>query len=354
MGIKNLDFVNGQASACDDECLDSNTNETNNFITSSNQTPLLADPDQTGKAVANYVHASNFYDVTGTVDAIVLTPTTSFEGVTEYQDGALYRFRATGTNTVNNPTCDINSLGVKNILAEDGVSNISIGDIKSDKDSVLRYDGTNLLLFPTGFIGLTDTPSSYSGEAGKVPVVNSGDDALEFKNAGTYELISSTTASNVASVSFTDLSSTYAKYVVEVMDYIPQTDNTDLRIRTSSNNGSSYDSGATDYAWGQQFIAFGGVGGVGSSTGDTHIRAIGAVGNDTNEKVNMTLELTSHDTTKYTDILYRLNGTISAGTMFTITGGGWRASAAIVDAIQITAESGNINGIFKLYGIKAS
>lgn len=34
----------------------------------------------------------------------------------------------------------------------------------------------------TTFAGLTDTPSSYIGQAGKVPVVNSGETALEFQN----------------------------------------------------------------------------------------------------------------------------------------------------------------------------
>jgi len=36
----------------------------------------------------------------------------------------------------------------------------------------------------TTFLGLTDTPSTYSGQAGKVATVNSGETALEFSSAG--------------------------------------------------------------------------------------------------------------------------------------------------------------------------
>ena len=49
----------------------------------------------------------------------------------------------------------------------------------------LRADGS--WSEPTGvdeFTGLTDTPSNYSGQAGKVATVNSGESALEFADAG--------------------------------------------------------------------------------------------------------------------------------------------------------------------------
>lgn len=41
----------------------------------------------------------------------------------------------------------------------------------------------------TTFLGLTDTPSSYSGEAGKTLVVNGGETALEFSAAGSGDMV---------------------------------------------------------------------------------------------------------------------------------------------------------------------
>jgi hypothetical protein len=54
--------------------------------------------------------------------------------------------------------------------------------------NVLYFDGTKwvaqTLTIPTTFIALTDTPSAYTGNAGNVPTVNSGETALEFKPRG--------------------------------------------------------------------------------------------------------------------------------------------------------------------------
>lgn len=38
------------------------------------------------------------------------------------------------------------------------------------------------------FLGLTDTPASYAGQAGKVTTVNAGEDALEFTTAGAGDM----------------------------------------------------------------------------------------------------------------------------------------------------------------------
>jgi pectate lyase len=52
------------------------------------------------------------------------------------------------------------------------------------------------------FTGLTDTPSSYTGEAGKVPVVNVGEDALEFQAISITNVV--TTVNDDYSIEATD------------------------------------------------------------------------------------------------------------------------------------------------------
>jgi hypothetical protein len=52
--------------------------------------------------------------------------------------------------------------------------------------SIFHYDGTNffdlsdLAIAATNFLGLTDTPSAFTNESGKIPRVNSAENALEF------------------------------------------------------------------------------------------------------------------------------------------------------------------------------
>lgn len=50
-------------------------------------------------------------------------------------------------------------------------------------DATEGWRGTNISGLVKTFLDLTDTPASYSGEAGKTVVVNSGETALEFVNA---------------------------------------------------------------------------------------------------------------------------------------------------------------------------
>jgi hypothetical protein len=73
--------------------------------------------------------------------------------------------------------------------AGDTVLTIEEVDIAGDLiDPVLALDQKTLLTVAGGgvdtFIGLTDTPSSYTGQAGNVPTVNTGETALEFLPRG--------------------------------------------------------------------------------------------------------------------------------------------------------------------------
>jgi hypothetical protein len=70
-------------------------------------------------------------------------------------------------------------------------------------------------------------------------------------SSGALVFISSVTASNSATVSFTSLSSTYDVYMVELVNLV--TVNAELQMRMSTNNGSSYDT--TNY----RFSSIGGV-----------------------------------------------------------------------------------------------
>jgi len=78
------------------------------------------DLDQLGKAIVNYVAQGSFYSVGGTANALELSPVGTNQGPTAYRDHMQVRFSpAAGTNT-GAVTIDVNGLGVKDLLDQNG------------------------------------------------------------------------------------------------------------------------------------------------------------------------------------------------------------------------------------------
>lgn len=184
-----------------------------------------------------------------------------------------------------------------------------------------------------------------------------GDELTNVEVGETYELISSATASSSASIEFTGLSSDYFSYMVILSDVVPGTDTADFIMRTSANNGSSYDAGASDYAYCRFTIQLSAAASAPTGTGDDADSSIllkNAVGTGSNEATSGQITIYNPSAATYTRILGDLNTTDSTPTNLQSRNGALRLSAAAVDAIQFLMSSGNIaSGTFKLYGIKA-
>lgn len=170
------------------------------------------------------------------------------------------------------------------------------------------------------------------------------------------ELIESQTASGAASVDFTDLSSDYAAYLIVYCNTTTGTDNVDVILRTSSDNGSTFDNGAAEYTYLVReatmatTVVF-------TNTGDdahTNIVLYRAAGNATNEDGSGFVWLFNPSATTFTSVDFTSSHENQAGTMVYSKGAGTRLEAAAVDAIQILASSGTISGVFKLYGVNSS
>lgn len=169
---------------------------------------------------------------------------------------------------------------------------------------------------------------------------------------GALILLSAQTASTSAAIDFTSLiTSTYDDYVIIFDGVIPVTGGASLYFRTSSNNGSSYDAGANNYAWGQS-------GTLGSGAGATEIDLGigGAPSNNAAVGIAGTLRIYNlNSTTVYKraawDISYGSN--TGSGNFVSYAGAGARISTAAVNAVRFLMQSGNIStGTFKLYGVK--
>lgn len=161
-------------------------------------------------------------------------------------------------------------------------------------------------------------------------------------------------ASSSATIEFTGLTggTSYVGYCIQFANVAPATDSAQLIIRTSTDNGSTYDSGASDYAWaGLQVNTAGTVSGT-ADTADNEIEIGSQHGNAANEDCSGLVYLFNPGQSKYL--------TVHSHMMFTNTNGGniyrqiygKRLSAADVNAIQFRFSSGNIaSGTFDLYGL---
>lgn len=197
------------------------------------------------------------------------------------------------------------------------------------------------------------TDCTITNGAGSVTV------AFAAPTGGNFTLISSATASSSATISFTGLSSTYDSYVVMISKLAPATDSVILYMRTSTNNGSSYDSGASDYAWNSSGCSINNTWDPEGSTGDSKISLVGdqaseELGNAAGETCAGCVWIYKPSATEYCkikfDFCYHDITTNIAG----VYGGGVRLTAADVDAIQFYMSSGNIStGDFRLYGLTA-
>lgn len=178
---------------------------------------------------------------------------------------------------------------------------------------------------------------------------------------GSLVLLATATASASATIDF-DAGldwTTYDKYIFEVIAAIPATDDSELWLRTSTDNGTSYDSGASNYHYGWVQTASNSTTLiVGTSIGDTAIKigqtAAGAgFGNAAGESLNGIIilhkpsDMGLNSQLKYTLNMIRANSSIGH-----IDGAGSRKSAADVDGFRFLMSTGNItSGTFKMYGV---
>ena len=219
---------------------------------------------------------------------------------------------------------------------------------------------------------LSDDGEIYMGSSGNPPqkgfitgdsnigIVNGANSITVNNNAavGRLKKIASATASDSASITFTDLSSSYFLYILRFNDLLPATDATTLLFRTSSNNGVSYDAGASDYAWSYNLISETGSESGSLDTSDSSITLIGVAGSSdemgsgTNERASGTVWIYNPMAVKYTLMNSECQYFNEAGQNIQAYCGGNRISAGSVNAVQLLMDVGNIaSATCTLYGV---
>jgi len=248
-----------------------------------------------------------------------------------------------------------------------GTATLTVGIILGGNSSaagslVLKEDSDNgtdyVEIKAPAAIGTTFTLTLPDNDGSSNQVLSTnGSGVLSWANPGKFELVSSATASNSATIDFTGLTSSYSVYCIALVDIVPSTDAVEFHLLTSINNGSSYDTGASDYAWAYEYRSMNTVpsGGIVGDQADAKGVIMQNLGTGTGETLNGLLYIYYPAGTNYTNYDFHGVWRSADATDYIIKTGGRRLSAADVDAIRFVMSSGNIaSGSIYLYGLKNS
>lgn len=283
--------------------------------------------------------------------AVITAPTTTVGGNIKLLEGTN---NGTNTLTIQAPasTADVTATfqAVTGDIYVSGGTDIPVADGGTGLSSTTAYA---VLCGGTTSTSALQSIASV-GTSGHVLTSNGAGALPTFQAAagGNWVKISSSTASASATIDFTGLSSTYRTFAIVLSDIAPATDAVNLYIRTSTDNGSTYDSGASDYKYNTTTTS--GSATISNGTGNAQLLVGLTVGNSTNEKTSGIVYLHNPQGTTGAVLTWHVNGMSPSNLAQNMIGCGIRMASADVDAIRFLFSSGNIaSGTFTLYGITA-
>jgi hypothetical protein len=285
------------------------------------------------------------------LDAAGRLPNVFFSGlakaVLKDSDGEIIQTRdpvgdfSAGDESFSTWSADV-SYSVNDVVAgSDGYFYVSLINDNVANDPTSSPTDWRLFVKKLGFDGTVN---------GNVYVVDtSNDQGIGNVPASTFQTlvpISSVVASSVATVDFTDIDSTYSEYQIHAINVRPATDDQIFQMRTSSNNGSSYDSGGGDYRFN-----------INSQTDAAAINlTLAGVGNaDVNESgfSGIITIFNPSATVLYKDMMWQGRSVKADANDDLASGTCRRNTTSAVDAIRFFFASGNVaSGIITLYGVR--
>lgn len=236
-------------------------------------------------------------------------------------------------------------------LQKAAADNVVLGNVSGADSDIVELTAAQLAGIVDGEL-LIDEDDFASDSDTKAPTQQSTKAYVDSATQQDVVLIETQTASSSATINFTTLSTDYRNFKIVFDSVVPATDGAQLYIRTSSNGGSSYDSGASDYQYVRHLAVTTSSSAFAATT--THIVATGSgVGSSTGEAANGEVILFYPAGTSYTYVRAEASYMDNLGRPDLSATAGLRASSADVDAIQFLFSTGNIaSGTFKLYGYK--
>jgi len=172
---------------------------------------------------------------------------------------------------------------------------------------------------------------------------------------GSTEFISSTDISNASTFDFTGFdASKYDIYKLFFSNIIPATDGAHLKMYSSSNGGSSYDTSANQYSHITVFMQQSSAQFMGSMSASDRVDLTQGIGTDTGEEGGGSIEITIFGAHLVQHTLFQFRSYYSGNNArkHQMLGGATRETAADVDAVRFELSAGNIaSGTFTAYGM---
>ncbi|MDP6584931.1 MAG: hypothetical protein QF535_09760, partial [Anaerolineales bacterium] len=177
---------------------------------------------------------------------------------------------------------------------------------------------------------------------------------------GNMVLLSTQTASNAASVSFTTgIDSTYKLYIFKFYDVNPATDSSHLGMQFSTDGGSNYGMTVTSTSFyadhyeddsGAATLTYQTAADLAQSTSDVQLHR--SIGGGADESLAGELHLFNPSNTTYVKHFYgQFNEVQSNDISMHRFIGGYVNSTNDIDAIIFRMDSGNMDGVIKMYGM---
>lgn len=283
------------------------------------------------------------------------------------------QLKVQGHSTQTANIFEIENSAASNLFTVDNSGNVTVAGTVDGRD--LAADGTKLdgVEASADVTDETNVKSALDGATITSATVATGDKVLiqDVDNSdnlktvtaqsiadlggGDWVLVSSATASSSTSIDFTGLSSTYFAYKIVIQGMKPGTDSVDFLIRTSTDGGSTYDSGASDYKWVNEGTGASVVGIRDSADSSIQVAGTGFAVLTTTSPAVYSADITLYNPSSTEPTQLGWHFIYNGSAVAQLVGGGIVSAAADVDAIRFFMSSGNIaTGEFRLYGLSGS